>query len=71
MHTQTINITLDQPGQGRCHCGALLCVVRAPSEVELKCRRCARVVRLRLSEKVKDEGGTMNRADFPLRLPPP
>ncbi|MCA8938420.1 MAG: Com family DNA-binding transcriptional regulator [Planctomycetes bacterium] len=44
-------IHLSHPGQARCHCGALLCKIKAASELEVKCRRCGRLltVLLRLS----------------------
>lgn len=42
------SIVLQAPGQARCACGALLLKVCAPSTVEIKCRRCGRIVEVRM-----------------------
>ncbi len=47
-HAPTI-VWIQRPGEARCHCGSLLCYVAATSHVELKCRRCARLVQVRMA----------------------
>jgi len=46
------SIVLHAPGQARCACGALLLKVCAPSTVEIKCRRCGRIVEVRLTQMI-------------------
>lgn len=46
------SIVLHAPGQARCACGALLLKVCAPSTVEIKCRRCGRIVEVKLKSVV-------------------
>lgn len=40
---------LDLPAPVRCLCGALLMRVHGPAQVEVKCRRCGRMLELRIS----------------------
>ena len=56
-------IALAAPGQGRCRCGALLCRVIAPSCVDVKCRRCARIVRVRLDASKRPAFETMQKIE--------
>jgi hypothetical protein len=48
-HPLFAECSLSMPGLGnaRCHCGALLLKVCGPTNVEVKCRRCGRLVEVR------------------------